>query len=129
MQRFLSVFLFLLSLSLSLSLIYNPLDMITVPIMDVHRISIEPLQDEWTQGRPRTRQKPERAHQRRITAPSSLRCVSVCCTRNGRHVLAVTHARRHTHTRVDLRTLLILQASQPRSPQTSRLSKYRNMFY
>ncbi len=82
--------------------------MITVRIMDVHRISIEPLQDEWAQGRPRTRQKPGRAEQRLIIALSSLRCVSVCCTRNGRHVLAVTHARRHTHTRVNFKDCIDL---------------------
>lgn len=43
-----------------------------------------------------------------IIAPSSLRCVSVCCTRNGRHVLAVTDARRHAHNCVNL-TLSISQ--------------------
>lgn len=41
------------------------------------------------------------AAQRLIIALSSLRCVSVCCTGSGRHVLAVTDARKYAHTCVN----------------------------
>lgn len=46
------------------------------------------------QGRDRSG---DRVDQRLIIALSRLRCVSVCCTRNGRHVLAVTCAQTHAH--------------------------------
>lgn len=85
--------------------------MITGSVMDVHRISIgAPIRDEWTPAlRPRTRRRAGRGGRgggggavgRLTIAPSSLRCVSVCCTRNGRHVLAVTRARGQTHAHVN----------------------------
>lgn len=75
----------------------TPRDMITGSVMDVHRISI---------GAPSEMNERRRSGQGRggrglTIAPSSLRCVSVCCTRNGRHVLAVTRARRQTHAHVN----------------------------
>ena len=61
-----------------LALIYDPVDMITGRVMDVHRISIEPAEDEWTQGGGRARQEPGRgwseAAYRPVQPPM---CVSV----------------------------------------------------
>lgn len=50
---------------------------------------------------------PDQGRSRR--ADYCLRCVSVCCTRNGRHVLAVTdtHARLNIKDPIDLVGLLV----------------------
>lgn len=67
--------------------------MITIRVMDVHRISIEPAADEWRQAGPRGA---ERADQRASD-------VCHCVVRETAAMCLLSVARRHTHTHVNFK--------------------------